>query len=805
MLKIRKITVENFRGIKSPAIIDFVKGGNPTSALIYGRNGTGKSSITDAWEWLINGKIESFSKEGINENDYPHKLSHGDNVYIEIELSDPVVFSVKSTFNKTRISLPIHTGDFAKFKSHTVYPNFLRYSDLQDFVYRTKGDKYKYIAKYFGLDVFAMKQAGLQTSYTKIENIFQSYSRQHVENIKNITKLIGRDQFDESVVVDFINSIGIKYGLNTITQFKDVDKVKKALSEIVLSNPIAKELAECKEFQQKLEQLYDLPDLSQEVKELEDIFKDLKDDEANIKNLILIDLYNAASDTLSRIDNKNQCPVCDQVFDGDLEQYILIKKKPLYELNNKKLLYLQHRNSIIEKLELIIRRSAIIQLEKSENILSTFNTLFDDVKIILLQLPNSLGEIKKTFSELHVLNLETQQDFLAIEKLREKKDEYQLKIEGRIKALSENESSKNLAMNFDYLIQIITSYTSHLKNQRKVDYLSEIISNIAKINIKLTSYIQTQIQNIFSAIQEDVVYCYNFLESSNRYLKNPAIKLVSGRDKAIELEIEFADEKVTPAYKFMSESQVNSFGLAIFLAATKYFNSNFKFIILDDIVNSFDAFKRPKVSQLIANRFSDFQVLMLTHDQIFFDTVQNDFPQWTRYKFTDWDLTTGPRCIFSRNFVEEIQKLLEEDDPIGAGQKLGRYLEMVFGIINQNMQTPIRYKMENVYTLSEFYEPLVSRFKDKLKQTGKQHRVIRLFAEFEQGTIFRNYCAHYKNEQNQFTVYEIDTIFQNWLKIESELYCPECKSFCSYLTSGGSVYIKCTCGLLDIKDDTKFE
>ena len=59
MLKINKISIENFRGIKSPVIIDFIKGGRPTSALIYGRNGTGKSSIVDAWEWLINSKISN--------------------------------------------------------------------------------------------------------------------------------------------------------------------------------------------------------------------------------------------------------------------------------------------------------------------------------------------------------------------------------------------------------------------------------------------------------------------------------------------------------------------------------------------------------------------------------------------------------------------------------------------------------------------------------------------------------------------------------------------------------------------------
>ncbi|MHB9143112.1 MAG: hypothetical protein ACYC25_14675, partial [Paludibacter sp.] len=368
-----------------------------------------------------------------------------------------------------------------------------------------------------------------------------------------------------------------------------------------------------------------------------------------------------------------------------------------------------------------------------------------------------------------------------------------------------DKTSKDLANDFDNLIQIISAFTGYLKNEKKVAYLTKITDNLNLLVTTLTLEIQTQIQNTFTAIQTDVVECYNFLESTNQFLKNPEIKLVTGRDKAIELVIEFANEKISPAYKYMSESQVNSFGLAIFLSAVKYFNNSFKFIILDDIVNSFDAFKRPKVSQLLANKFNDFQVLMLTHDQIFFDTVQRDFPEWNRYKFASWDYTTGPRCNFSNNYNEEIQKLIDDDDAIGAGQKLGRYLEMIFGIVNQNLQTPIRYKLENVYTLSEFYDPLVKRFKDKLKMPGKQHKITTLFSEFEQGTIFRNYCAHYKNEAIPFTAIEIDSVFKKWLEIETEIYCFDCKSFCRYEVVGNVEYVKCNCGLLNLKDEEKFE
>lgn len=804
MLKINKITIENFRGIKSPVIIDFVKGVNCTSALIYGRNGTGKSSIVDAWEWLINSKIEYLTKEGVSERDYPHKLSDGDNVYINIDFTHPIINSTKAVFNKTRITTPNYSGEYNEFKRYTVYPNFLRYSDLQEFVCKTKGDKYKYIAKFFGLEKFTKNQSDIQASFTRISAQLLNLRKTLIENEQSITTIIKNQIVDELTVVSFINAIASKYEIDTITEFKETYKIKDALSEIIKSNPIATELAEWKSFQIRLNQFYPILKLVQECIEIEKVFQNLKEDEANITNLILIELYSTATETLLKIENNDICPVCDKIYDGDLIVHIAKKHKTLDELKKKKDDYVLKRSTLIKKLELINNKVTIIQSEKGDNVLKTFSLFFDDINLLELQIPDTILLLKTSLKDLTNLTLSSKAEVLKIDYLSDSELENKEIVNTKIKSLSEDEKSKSLAIDFGNLIQLIDAYTKYLKNEKKVNYLENIANNLGIVFSKLTEYIQTQIQNTFTAIQSDVIECYNYLEGTNQFLNNPQIKLVSGKDKAIELEIDFVNEKISPAYKFMSESQINSFGLAIFLSAVKYFNSGFKFIVLDDIVNSFDAFKRPKVAQLLASKFSNFQILMLTHDQVFFDTMQRHFPQWTRYKFASWDYTTGPRCSFSNNYIEEIQNLIDEDDAISAGQKLGRYLEMVFGIVAENLQTPMRYKLENIYTLSEFYEPLVKRFKDKLKVANKQHKVSILFSEFEQGTIFRNYCAHWKDEASQFTASEIEGIFNKWLEIEAEMYCTSCKSYCRLDKSDNIEYVRCNCGSLNLKEDDKF-
>ena len=55
-MKIAKIDIESFRGIPGHCSLDFRdKSGKACSAIIYGGNGSGKSSIVDAIEYNLQG------------------------------------------------------------------------------------------------------------------------------------------------------------------------------------------------------------------------------------------------------------------------------------------------------------------------------------------------------------------------------------------------------------------------------------------------------------------------------------------------------------------------------------------------------------------------------------------------------------------------------------------------------------------------------------------------------------------------------------------------------------------------------
>jgi len=148
-MKIKKITIENFRGIKRPLVLDFKKGKNFSSVALYGRNGHGKSSIVDSWEWLYSNKIEHLAREGAAAKEYPHKGSNGQDCYIEVEFDIKELSTLKQEYDRNKITQPVITGDHDKFKSIIKHPCHLRYRDLQTFVYFKKAERYTHLAKIF--------------------------------------------------------------------------------------------------------------------------------------------------------------------------------------------------------------------------------------------------------------------------------------------------------------------------------------------------------------------------------------------------------------------------------------------------------------------------------------------------------------------------------------------------------------------------------------------------------------------------------------------------------------------------------
>jgi len=119
----------------------------------------------------------------------------------------------------------------------------------------------------------------------------------------------------------------------------------------------------------------------------------------------------------------------------------------------------------------------------------------------------------------------------------------------------------------------------------------------------------------------------------------------------LNLVIDFADNRagVQPG-GFLSDSQIHSLALAFRLAAIKRFNTAAPIIMLDDIVTSYDADHRRRIAALLAKNFTDFQLIVATHDDRFFTYLKDQLggKNWHFTRIIRLDRDVGPRFVDER-------------------------------------------------------------------------------------------------------------------------------------------------------------
>lgn len=115
-MKILKIYMKNFRGFKGEYFIDLNKGSN---LLIYGENGSGKSSLFQALDLF-------FSINNVSFSEYQNIFAEPDDGYIKLEIGDlknkPLIYEWEPTTHPSSESIIV---DIAKTKGFLDYRSLL--------------------------------------------------------------------------------------------------------------------------------------------------------------------------------------------------------------------------------------------------------------------------------------------------------------------------------------------------------------------------------------------------------------------------------------------------------------------------------------------------------------------------------------------------------------------------------------------------------------------------------------------------------------------------------------------------------
>lgn len=141
---------------------------------------------------------------------------------------------------------------------------------------------------------------------------------------------------------------------------------------------------------------------------------------------------------------------------------------------------------------------------------------------------------------------------------------------------------------------------------------------------------------------------------------------------------------------FLNEAQLTRIAIGIRIGAlrTRVQSTQYKILVLDDMLISLDMSNRMDVVRIILNKenkeslkyFDDFQKIILTHDKAFFNLIQRNTADedWSYYKFNkDQDKNEAPKIKEDESHLQKAIKYFEVDEFDSCGNELRKEAEKV--------------------------------------------------------------------------------------------------------------------------------
>jgi hypothetical protein len=324
--------------------------------------------------------------------------------------------------------------------------------------------------------------------------------------------------------------------------------------------------------------------------------------------------------------------------------------------------------------------------------------------------------------------------------------------------------------------------------QRTIDAYETQILTLSTIFDRFVTVQNAALQAVLDTISADVGAFYKKLHPKESVDK---VRLTMVGEEGVEFEYSFHGNPTQPPRKYLSESHLNSLGVVLFLANVRIFNKNAKFLVLDDIVTSFDTSHRRRLLRLLRDEFADWQIIILTHENIWFDIIKREMGQhgWLFHEVRSDDangivLEYSPASL--RDIIE--QKKGKED----VTNDLRKLLELVLKNICQALEVKVAFRFNEINE-KRMSDELISQLRSTLKDKSPDLIEANIFSELAGSALIANLVSH--DNQDKIVGEDIDVLLEDIEKLVSLFVCEECnRHIRADIPVPGTKAISCKCG-----------
>ena len=190
----------------------------------------------------------------------------------------------------------------------------------------------------------------------------------------------------------------------------------------------------------------------------------------------------------------------------------------------------------------------------------------------------------------------------------------------------------------------------------------------------------------------------------------PKLAISDRGTASIELISQFHNETGDPRGHY-SEGHVDSLGLCLFLAIRRIHctqRPELSLLVLDDVLHSVDANHRRDTANLIFEEFSDHQIIITTHDPLWFEYLKaasgKVSTKFTKQRIAQWTLESGP--IWGDHLSNHKWLISDEGivaQPADLVHKAGILLEEMLQKLCNNLNVSVPFRIQGDYTIDPLW------------------------------------------------------------------------------------------------------
>ena len=782
-VKIKTINIHAFRGISD---LELQLDGK--NLLLWGENGTGKSSIVEAIEFFFTGKISHLEGTQVLslQRHAPHVNFEPDDLNVELIFNPGDV-----SLNRTFISSPSPIEQLKDYFQITQSGTFImRRSQILTFIMSKPADRFKAIGSIIGVDPLDKIELEMMRVHDNLKGEVKSKEEKIDGLISDLSTIIEKDITKVEEVLPALNEVLQESDLPIIKSLEDVDKhaeemlkaVKKTetIDKIEVLNNI---LGTTKTELIAKEIINELNDINNKVKHL------LQEDSRS--ELYVADLLESGREVIKE-EEMDICPLCEQKIDRDnLLAKIDDRLKTLRDLSEK---------------ASEVRTMSVIVIDKLNGTVDEFKTTISKIELF----PELAEEKSKIIEKINFLNefvshITSAKDLkneIEVQEFNQQKNEINeiwsslsRKCGQLLNAIGLTEAEKKV-LGVARLIGQAKSKAAELSRvQTELKICQNHFDLLEKIYSAFSETKKAKIQEIYDSIQENVQSFYSMFHPNEPH-KNIELTVTLGRRASTELKMESFGREGEDPRALTREGHLDSLGLCIFLGFVKKFNDSCSLLVLDDVVSTVDAKHRENICKLLLEEFRDNQLIITTHDGVWYEQLrafQRAYGSEGHFKnlvITNWYVESGPNIRPYKVRWERIQEKIDSGDNHGAGNDGRQYLEWILDRICETTQAPVPFKSSGRYEVGELLIPAKKRLNNLIKEDKFKAEIPKAFQDLESTIIMGNILSHNNLLAEEVSIEEVKRFCESVHSLHGVFLCSKCKNFLKYFSD--SKIVRCS-------------